>query len=202
MDGRSLGCHVEAFPDFGSSPFNLAFAFEPAGVPVVGSYTSEGDNLIALELSQFTEVGQQGPGRDRADSGNRLKQAGFFAELVILFNEVSDSIINNFYAFFYAFDHPLNIAFDILRTVLDAVLLSCQLLGEVTSSIQPSGQFLAPGIGDSAWLQAFLLGKTQNHQGIYGISLGFETFATRVVADEPGIDLNHCYLLLMKVILS
>ena len=70
VNGGALSGHVEAFADFGAARADGTALASFAAVAVEGGDASEGNELVAPDVGDFAEMGEDGPCGHLADAAN------------------------------------------------------------------------------------------------------------------------------------
>jgi len=72
---RGQGWHVERVADRCATSIDVALPTEPAAIERVRRQADQCGNLLAADLAEFGQQGQQGIGERGADAGHRAQQA-------------------------------------------------------------------------------------------------------------------------------
>jgi len=70
---RDQAGHVERRPDFAAAASDPAFATVSAAIPADWRDTGQGGDLVAIDLAELGQLGDQGAGNDIADAGHPLQ---------------------------------------------------------------------------------------------------------------------------------
>ena len=165
-----------------------ALTGELAAVTVEGGNASESDQSVAVEMFDFTEVGQQSPCGDFADALDRLDDFGSGLESGFGADKFIDGFVEGADFLFEDFDHALDGAQDELLAILKAVFLAGELLDEVSSAVKESGEFDGGFGGGFHGAQGFALGEGEDHLGVDGVGLRAHAFAAGEVTDSGRVD--------------
>jgi len=186
------GRHVEDTADGFSSAADGAFALVLSAVAIEGSQADEGGDLLAVELSQFGDIGDEGGGGDAAESWDRLDELGFLAPVVIGLHELLDSGLNAVDLTFEDFEDGLDALsgrFDVSR--LEAVGLHGPEVDELSAAGDELLDFGLFFRGFLSGRRLGLLGKEGQDPGIEAIGLGEQAERSREIANATGIDDGH-----------
>src|SRR5262249_21912633 len=74
MLDRDQAGHVERGADLDTAPLDLALAAKSAAVPVYRGDTGQGSDLVAIDLAELGQLGDQSAGDDIADAGHALQE--------------------------------------------------------------------------------------------------------------------------------
>ena len=201
-NGVAVGCgvrgHVEASANLGATADDRALAGELAAVAVEGGDTRKSDQAVAVEMFDFTEIGQEGPCGDFAYALDGLNDFGTRFEFGLRADKFIDGFVDGADFLFEDFDHALDRTEDELLAVLNAVFLTGELLDEVSPAVEEGSQLGAVFGGSFHRAQGFAFGKGENHLGVDGVCLRAHAFAAGEVTDSGRVNHRQRNLLFVK----
>ena len=122
MLDRDQAGHVERRPDFDTATLDLALTAIVAAVPVHRGNPGQGGDLVAIDLAEFGQLGDQGAGDDIADAGHALQEILFGAPDWAGFDQLVDGLLDACALGFEPLEHGPE------RALRDAVVGSGQTL--------------------------------------------------------------------------
>jgi hypothetical protein len=117
--------HVEQATDRRASSPDCPLASELAAVSIEGSQADQGGDLLAIELAQFGDFGDERGAGHRSDAGNALKEVGFVVPVIVGFDEGEDFFFDPFDLLRWS-----TVCCKLLRTAL-AVMVSMRFVSVV-----------------------------------------------------------------------
>src|SRR6476646_7867361 len=102
------GSHVEHAANGLAAAADRSFAFHGAAVPIEGSQTDEGRDLLTVELADLGNIGHDGRGGDVAQTRYGLDEPDFVLPVVVRFKQGLDELIDSADFGFESVDHGLN----------------------------------------------------------------------------------------------
>ena len=197
LDDRvaASGCqsgHVEDGADGFAAAADGAFASVLAAVAIEGRQAHEGGDLLAVELAQLGNVGDEGGGRDSAQSWNGLDELRFFPPVLVGLDELLDRG-------FDAFDLPLEELEDGLDALpgslgggdFEAIGLHGSQVDELSSA---GDELLDFGLFFRSFLGGWgldLLGIEGQDAGIEAVGFGDQAQRPGEITDPFGVDDGH-----------
>jgi len=182
-DSSQRGHIQDAANVLSATPYT-GFSDEAAGGEVIRSDADEGCYLLAIELPQFRQLGQQSRAGMRADAGCAAENFIFFAEVIVGFDVLADEFIELGDLIVERFNHFAD-ALTNLR-MADS-FASIQLLGAQVSKLSAAtnqvGQLIGLGADGRFGLRLNDLSETCEDCGIDGVGFGELANASREVTN-------------------
>ncbi len=193
MSACGQGRHVEHAANRGAPAPDRTFAAEAAAVTVKGSPPDQCGDLLAIDLTQLRQLGQERGGRDGSDPRHAPQAIHFVFPVVVRFDQGQDLLLELIDLFAEHDDHLLNARANGLRgaRVLAVGLGSLQLdqLASADHQLLEFGGFLRD-LSDGPRLR--LLGVAREDVGIDPIGLGEDPQTACEVTDLTRI--GDCHL--------
>ena len=156
---------------------------------VVGSQADESRDLLAVQLAEFGDIGDDGGGGDAPQAGHRLDELGFVAPVIVGLDEGFDGSLN-----------IMNLPLEGIEHGLDALPCGLNvgevppigLLGAEVDELSSAGdELLDFGLFFRSFLDGcrlYLLSEEGQDPGIDAIGLGHQAQGPGEVAGPLGID--------------
>jgi len=205
LDDRiaTFGCqgrHVEDGAYRFSSTADGSFSLVGATIPIEGSQSNQGGDLLPIELSEFGDLCDEGGGGDASESRDGLNELRFLSPVVIGFDEGFDGG-------FDLVDLTVEESQDGLDAFPDAFgsndLESVGLHGPEVDELSASGDEL---LDFSLFFRSFvgrsrldLLGEEGQDAGIDAVGLGKQAESLGEISRPFGIDHGHVIPLIEQV---
>jgi hypothetical protein len=184
--------HVQGVPDGDASAPDGSCSGESSAVVIEGRHADQCGDLLAVELSQFGEVGQEGGGGGETDAGDGGHEIDLVLPVVVITNDLVDLGFDRFDLFVESFEDFLNaLAGGLGVGLLEAVGLGGAQIDQLPASFDELlelsqgalGNFEAAGLDDFA--------EACQDAGVDGIGLGKDPEALGEITDLAGIDEGH-----------
>ena len=96
MGGGAFGGHVNRPANYGFSSPNFALADSLSGVFAKGRHAGKGHQLVAFELRDITEVGEDGPGGYLSNPLDRLEKLVLATHLLVIGQDPFNGLVDVF----------------------------------------------------------------------------------------------------------
>ena len=105
---RGQGWHVERVADGYATSIDVALPTEPAAIERVWRQADQCGDLLAADLAEFGQQGQQGIGERGADAGHRAQQAEALDEVWLGCNQLGQTLVEQNDVGLYPGEAPLS----------------------------------------------------------------------------------------------
>ena len=186
------GGHVQGIPNGGSSSPDGSGSQQKSAVTIEGSDADERSDLLAVELSQFGEVGQEGGGGGGSDARHGGHEVDLVLPVVVITNELFDLILDAFELFFEGFEDVLDaLAGGLAGGLFETVGLGGAQIDQLTAAFDELlelsqgtfGHFETAGHND--------LTEASQDARVEGVGLGENSDAFGEIPDLAWIDERH-----------